>query len=262
MSVVKRYAKPLFTAAPSILWAYFTWLKRYSLKPDKYPLTKRYAKIHKLISKVTNYLNGLLIVEGKEYLDEIKGNYCLIGNHVSDYDPLAIMTIIEKPITFVSKIEAEKYPFIGTALKSISGAFIKRDDLKATLKVMLKIQKEMVEVEKNWCIFAEGTRLKDSSLKVADFHSGTFRAPMKAKMPIIPFAIVGSDRIFKGKPIYKKYPIHVKFLKPIYYEEYKDMSTEEIARICHNMIQKTISFDLRRKDLNQMQLINKNYKPL
>lgn len=263
MSAVKRYFKPLFTAAPSILWAYFSWMKYYSLHPNKKDISYRYRKLHKLIAKVTDYLNGQIIVEGLENVNNIDTNFCLIGNHISDFDPLAIMTIFEKPVTFVGKIETLKYPFIGTALKSISGAFIKRDDLKQTLKVMMRVQKEMEEEKKNWCIFAEGTRLKDSSLKIADMHPGTFRVPMKAKIPIVPFAIIGSDRIFKSKPIYKKYPIHIKFLKPITYDEYKDLSTEVIAKYVQNQIQKTISFDLRRKDFDLMKKINGNkYNPL
>ncbi len=262
MGVIRRYAKPLVTAAPSIVFAYFNWILKYSINPNKTPIEKRYAKIHKLVKKLTNYLNGEIIVEGLENLKDIETNYCLIGNHVSDFDPLAILAISNKPITFVSKIETLKYPFIGKALKAISGAFIKRDDLKSTLKVMKRVEKEMIEEKKNWCIFAEGTRLKDSTQKVASMHSGTFRTPKKAKIPIIPFAIVGSDRIFKSSPIYKKYPIHIKILKPLYYEDYKDMSTEEVARYVQYQIQKTISFELRKKDLLAMQKYNSNYKPL
>lgn len=254
MGVVKRYFKPLFTAAPTILWSYLSWMKRYSFRSCKTTLEKRYLKVRNLFKKVNKYLDVDLIVEGLENIPH-DVNVCFVGNHISDYDAVAVLSLIEEPTTFVGKIEIKKYPFISTIIKDLNGALIDRSNLKSTLKVMMRVQKEMMTLRKNWIIFPEGTRRKDSMMTMLDFHSGTFRTPMKAGVTIVPFAIIGTDRVLKGSPIYKKYPVHVKFLPALTKSYYIDKTTEDIAKQCYDDIQKTISFDLRYKDFESISKI-------
>lgn len=251
MGLIRRYAKPLFTIVPQIMWAYLAWLKRYSMNPSKYPLQKRYKKIHRLVKKLEKSLNIDMIVEGLEQLP-LDQNLCFIGNHLGDYDGIALLGIFEQPLALIGKIEILKYPLISTALKALGGDFIDRNDLKQSLKVMRKVQDSMTSKKKNWAIFPEGTRRKDDRRLVEEFHHGTFRTPMKAKIAICPFAIIGTNRVFKGSPNYKRYPIHIKFLKPLTYQDYADKTTEQVAGYCQKMIQKAISFDLRIKDHNYM----------
>lgn len=263
MGYISRYSKPAFTILPKIIWAYFVWLKRYSYK--KHQTTqyeKRYNRIHKLVKKLSKSLDIDIIIEGLENIALDKNIY-FVGNHIGDYDGIVLLDIFDKPLSLVGKKEIINYPLISTALKALEGEFLDRNDLKQSLKVMKNVLDSLKNDNKNWAIFPEGTRRKDEKRLMADFHHGTFRMPMKAGVPIVPFAIIGTNRVFKGKPHYKKYPIHIKFLKPITADFYKDKSTEDIAVYCQNEIQKTISFDLRLKDHQYMlNHNNKKYKAL
>ena len=114
--------------------------------------------------------------------------------------------------------------------------------------------------DKKWIIFPEGTRNKDPLNNLHPFHHGSFKAAVKANVPIVPVAIYGTQRIFKLKPQYKKYPIHIQYLKPLMPEEYKDMKTPEIAKMVEERIEQAISFDLRKKDHLEMAKIDKKYR--
>ena len=254
-----HYTKAVLKVGFPVLFAYFAWLKRYSLHPEKYPFEKRFRKLQKLVKKVTKALQVELIIEGEENIpDDIPSFFT--PNHLSFYDPLAFVAISKHPCTFISKIEIKKYPFVGTAVKSIQGLFMDRNDLKQSLKTMMKMEETFIEKEKSWVVFPEGTRRKDHMMVLRDFHHGTFRAPTRAKLPIVPVAIYGTFRILKIKPQYKKYPVFIKFLKPIYSQEYESMTTIDVAKRIQNDIQKEISFNLRRKDFEYMNKVCKKYK--
>ena len=227
-----------------IIWSYFAFLLPYSKKIDKIDLSKRYSKVRNLVTHVNKNLKLDIIVEGKE---NIIDGACYYGNHLSMTDPLPIFNIFDKPIAFLGKIEITKYPFAGKALKVGGGLFLDRENLKQQLKIMMKVQDSLQKHECSWMIFPEGTRNKDQQLNIPEFHHGTFRAAMKAKVPLIPVVNYGTFRILDTSCSLKSYPVIIKFLTPIYPEEYEGKSTEEIALIVHSRIQKELTYNVRPK---------------
>ena len=126
---------------------------------------------------------------------------------------------------------------------------------------MMKVEEDFKKNKnKNWIIFPEGTRNKDQMANIKDFHHGTFRPAVKAEVPIVPVAIYGTFRVLNIKPQFKKYPIHIKILDPIYPSEYKELQTPKIAKKTQERIDKALSFELRRLDHLEMSKNNKNYK--
>ena len=68
---------------------------------------------------------------------------------------------------------------------------------------------------------------------------GSFKAAIKAKCPIVPVALVDAFLPFDSNTI-KPVTVQVHFLKPLYYDEYKNMKTTEIAEQVRDRIQKAI----------------------
>ena len=231
---------------PRAIGAYFGWVISYHKKIKEIPIDKRYAKVKKLISKADDILKADIYVEGKENMPEVAS--CYFANHLSSTDPLPYFKVFEKPIAFLGKVEIQKYPIVGKVLEIGGGLFLKRDDLKQQLKVMMKVQDSLRNNEMNWFIFPEGTRNKDQLANIPEFHHGTFRAAMKAGVPIVPVVNYGSFRLLSTKHSLKSYPIHIKFLPPIYKEEYEGLTTEEVAKIVHSRIQRELTFNVRLKD--------------
>ena len=244
---------------PRILISYFAWMLSYSKKNSNIPVEKRYKKVRKIITKATHALKYDTLVEGKENIpDEV---CCFISNHMGAADPLIYFDAIEKPITFVAKKEIEKLPFVGRVFRSDLGQFLDRKDPKQSLRVMMKVQDSLARKEISWVIFPEGTRNKDQMGLLLDFHHGTFRPAMKSKAPIVPTAVFGSFRTLYKHHNYKKYPTYIKFLKPIYPEEYEGLNTEQVAKMVQSRIQAEISFVTRKIDQKRMlELNDKHYR--
>ena len=242
---------------PTLLFDIFAWVFKYSNHPEKYPLDIRYKKTRKLISKACKYLKMDILEEGRENIPE--GTCCFFSNHLGAVDPLPIIALNEKPTTFVAKIEIKKMPIVGRIFTGIDGLFLDRDNLKQQFKVMMKVQESLKNNTCNWVIFPEGTRNKDPMNKLLDFHHGTFRAAMKANVPLVPMVCFGSFRVLNLKHSYKSYPILVKYLPPIMPEEYKDKTTEEISKIIQSRIQKEVTFYARSVDLKRMSELHDKY---
>lgn len=236
--------------APTLIFDFFAWILKYSRHPEKYPMEKRYQRTRNLIVRINHLLRLETIVEGQE--NRPKEIACYYVNHLAAVDPLLIFEAIEEPTAFLAKIEVKKMPFVGRIFKGANGLFLKRDDLKQQLKVMMKVEASLKNKECNWVIYPEGTRNKDPMNKLLEFHKGTFRSAMKANVPLVPVVSYGSFRALNLKHNYKKYPTYVKFLKPIYPEEYNGKTTDEIASMVQSRIQKELSFNVKALDHKRM----------
>ncbi|MBQ5376260.1 MAG: 1-acyl-sn-glycerol-3-phosphate acyltransferase, partial [Lachnospiraceae bacterium] len=67
------------------------------------------------------------------------------------------------------------------------------------------------------------------------FKPGSFKVALKAKAPIVPIALIDSYKVYNS---YHLGPVttYVHYLKPIPYEEYKNMRTNEIAEMVRQRI--------------------------
>ena len=105
------------------------------------------------------------------------------------------------------------------------------------MKVIADVSEE-VKKGRNYVIFAEGTRSRNGN-EVQEFKGGSFKAATKAKCPIVPVALIDSFKPFDTNTI-SSVTVQVHFLKPVCYEEYKNMKTKEIAKLVQERIQRTI----------------------
>ena len=113
-----------------------------------------------------------------------------------------------------------------------------RNDIRQSLQVIVNVTNE-VKNGRNYLIFPEGTRSKMGN-EMLEFKGGSFKAATKAKCPIVPVALIDSFKAFDTGSV-KKLTVQVHFLEPIYYEEYKDMKTTEIASEVKRRIEETIA---------------------
>ena len=242
----KSVLKAIFVVGWKIPLAYLTWLNRYNKHKDKYPLSERYKKIRDIVSKIAYGLGMDIVVSG---LENVPNETCaFFSNHLAAPDPLPIITMLDKPMAFLAKKELMSAPFASTAIECMGGLYLDRDDLKQSLRTMMKIEEELRNGEKNWLIFPEGTRNKDDKANLLEFHHGTFRPAVKAGVPLVPVAVFGAQRVFSDKSKYKKYPVHLVFDKPIYPSEYQDLSTQEVASLVQSRVQYLLTYKCRKDD--------------
>lgn len=230
-----KYFKAVMRAGWAILHLYFTLLLPYSKHPEKISYEKRFKKCQWCIRKVLhafriNYEDtDLQEFYKNRNMDE---NYLIVMNHLSDLDPLILAARAERPITFVSKIENEKLPFVGKCIKVLEGEFMDRDDLKQSLRVMQNVEKKLNgELKADFVIFPEGTRNKGDIFKTLPYHHGTFRPAYKANKNIAAFMIYGDQKVLTLDDKSKSYTVKIKKVLEFNQEDFKDKKTTDLASI-------------------------------
>lgn len=113
-----------------------------------------------------------------------------------------------------------------------------REDPREGMKVINEMAKEVKE-GRNFLIFPEGTRSKRGNL-LGEFKSGSFKAAVKAKCPIVPIAIIDCYLPFDTNST-KKVDVQIHVLPPMMPEQYQGMKTSQIADIVKERIEKVIA---------------------
>ena len=216
-------------------WGWFM-LNRYAKNVDNYTEGERYALLKKIVQRANKGGNITVQSYGVENIPNENG-FMFYPNHQGLYDVLAIVDACPTPFSVVAKKELTNVPFLKQVFACMKAFMIDREDVKQSMQVILNVIKE-VKQGRNYLIFAEGTRTKDGN-HPHEFKGGSFKAATKSKCPIVPVALIDSYKAFDTGSI-KKLTVQVHFLEPIYYEEYKDMKTTEIAAEVKKRIEETI----------------------
>jgi len=136
-------------------------------------------------------------VEGEENYNPDK-NYLVVSNHAGMADIPLILGAIKLNLRFVAKEELGKVPIFGHALKSGGYVFIKRGQNREALQSMLKAA-DTLKAGRSIHIFPEGTRSKTGD--ILPFKRGAFIIAEKAKVPVLPVTIIGSNLITPKKSL-------------------------------------------------------------
>ena len=138
------------------------------------------------------------------------GAFILSANHVSNWDPPILATFIEREVCYMAKEELFKNPVFAAAIRALHVFPVKRGAAdKNAIKNAVKVLKD------GGCLglFPEGTRSKTGKLGKAE--SGVSLIAAMTKAPIIPAAIINTDKIFSAE---KKFPrLAVIYGKPLYF---------------------------------------------
>lgn len=196
---------------------------------------------YNFLKKITIHVNkgGKVIIEstGQENLPKEDG-FILYPNHQGLFDVLAFIESCDHPFSVVMKKEVAGIPFLKQVFAILDAKAIDRENVRQGMQVILDVSEE-VKKGRNYIIFAEGTRSKKGNL-VQDFKGGSFKAAMRAKCPIIPVAVIDAFKPFDTHSI-EKVKVQVHYLKPLYYEQYKNMKSTEIAAYVKEQVQEEIN---------------------
>ena len=204
---------------------------------DQYSWKEKYDFL-RLITVHANRAGRVVIdTHGIENLPE-KDGYIMYPNHQGMFDALAIIEGNPHPFSIVMKKEVKDVFFLKQVFQMVGAIPIDREDIRQSMQVILQVAKEVSE-GRNFIIFPEGTRSKMGN-KVQTFKGGSFKSAIRAKAPIVPVALIDSYVPFDRNTI-RKTTVQVHYLKPMYYEEYKDMKSTEIAAEVQHRIEEVIA---------------------
>ena len=208
--------------------------KKHRRHPERKTQVECFEDVKRIAAKANKRgFHAVFFEEGKENLP--KGQVLFTCNHVSDFDPRAALCVIDRPIAFLSKKEVRKMPIFGWIVDYLGSTFIDRNDLRSEIKAFRAIKSQLeTEKELSYFVFPEGTRSQGPEFNLDPYHAGTFKIAIHNQLPICPVVRYFPERVFNQHYHYHKYPIQVRYLKPIYPEEYNERTNQEIAQKVHD----------------------------
>ena len=214
---------------------------------DNFSEERRYKMARRCISIMMH--NGRIETEsyGQELLPK-EGGYVMYPNHQGKYDTLGIMYAHPTPCTIVMDAYRSKLPIADSFIDLVQGSRLDKHDMKSQMKTILKISDE-VKAGRRYIVFPEGGYDHNRNT-MQEFRAGSFKCATRARAPIVPVAIIDSYKPF-GINSLRRVRTQVHFLEPILYEEYHEMTTQEISDLVKSRIACTIDKQLREKMAKQ-----------
>lgn len=158
------------------------------------PFDKRGNAVHRIArlwARISLAVAGISVsLEGRENLTNPP--YVLVSNHQSALDIFVLLAAIPLSFKFVAKRQLFLIPFFGWAIKKAGYVSIDRDNPREALKAIEEAAGR-IRHGSTVLIFPEGTRSTDGRL--LPFKKGTFSLVSRARVPVVPLAIIGSNRL-------------------------------------------------------------------
>lgn len=222
----------------NIILVPYMWCKLcyYASHVDKYTDEQHYRMLRFIVLHANKGGNVTIETHGRENIPD-KNGFMFFPNHQGLYDVLAIVEACPIPFSVVAKKEIKDIQFLKQVIACMKGYLMDREDIRQSMRVISDVTEE-VKKGRNYVIFPEGTRSKEGN-QVQSFKAGSFKAATKAKCPIVPVALINSFKPFDTNTI-NPVTVQVHFLHPLYYEDYKDLKTKEIADKVQKQIQMVI----------------------
>lgn len=145
-----------------------------------------------------------------------------IANHQGAMDIPVMLGYIDKPLTFVAKIELAKIPLLSDWMKMLQCTFMDRKSPRASVKA---IHDAVDGVKRGYSqmIFPEGTRSRGGPHH--EFKAGSFKLAFMAEATIVPVTIDGTWHLLEEKGDIRPGKIKVTIHDPIVT---RGMSKEEM----------------------------------
>ena len=203
---------------------------------DTVPEIDRWRHIQFILKKAIKGGNVDLTLTGLENIPTDEP-FMMYANHQGMFDVLAIAATCDVPLGAVLKKELYNVPFLHQIALCTKSYAMDREDVRQSLTVIQNVTEE-VKGGRNYLIFPEGTRSKTGN-DMLEFHGGSFRCATKSKCTVLPVALVDSFKVLDQKGS-KPVSMQLHYLKPIPYEEYKDLKPAELAALVKERIAEKI----------------------
>lgn len=169
-----------------------------------------------------------------------------IGNHRSFFDVVVTYSRCPGLTGYIAKDGVNKVPIFRIWMKRLHCIFLKRDDMKEGLKVILKAI-EYVKSGISICIFPEGTRNKDrdNPTSLLPFKEGSFKIASKTGCKIVPMALIGTADILENHfPWIHSADIKLIYGEPIDVSALDKDQQKHVGAYCQTVVEELIRSNL------------------
>lgn len=171
--------------------------------------------------------------EGMEHIPKDR-NAVWIGNHVNNFDPMAILYISPRYIIALEKAKHFKWFVYGPMVRRYGNLPVAGGSSETTRHSMELAAQRLKEGD-SMMVFPEGTRSKTGAL--GKFRRGGAFLAIRAGVPILPFVLKGAYQLAGADLIVHPGVITVKFLPLVDVSGYTEDQAEELTQRLRDMIQ-------------------------
>ena len=190
-------------------------------------------------------------VIGKEHMDT-PGAKIYAANHTSYFDVVALMKGLGVPYHFVSKMEVNSMPFIGTFLNQMGHLKFERANADSRLRQAQEME-EYLRKGESLFVFPEGTFTSDEGVR--PFQLGAFKAAVDTGAPIIPVSLAGTrHKLRDGTFLPRPGNITITISAPIFPQAPSGAATQEGSAGWHELI--------RLRDATREEIVRHSGEPL
>ena len=201
-------------------------IKKSEESPDSYDEKNNYEVVQYIISVMKKTGKIETEVFGTENLPK-EGGYMMYPNHQGKYDVYGIISCHKEPCTFVMDIKKSNSIFIKQIIDMLRGKRLDKENNRQAMQIINEVAKEVAEGRK--CIlFPEGEYDNQKKNSLINFKPGCFKICLKSKVPLVPVVLIDSYKVYNSWKM-GKVTTQVHFLEPIFFDEYKNMNTQQIA---------------------------------
>ena len=157
-----------------------------------------------------------------------EGRFLLVCNHLSNFDPVVLITYFQKSqLAFISKRENSSMFIIGKLMHKIMCQMINRENDREALKTILKCIQLIKDDECSVAVFPEGYCSKDGKLQHR--RAGAFKIATKAAVPIAVCTIRNTNKVVHNLKQLKPTDIYLDLVEVIPPEDLKGQTAVDIG---------------------------------
>lgn len=131
--------------------------------------------------------------EGLDHIDR-NASYVFTGNHTSNIDIAVTLGVFPVSARYLAKKELFRVPVLGPAMRSVLMVETDRTAGTAAHRAINEQVDRVMDAGLSLVIHPEGTRSRSGEL--LPFKKGAFRIAIDNGLPVVPFTLVGADRVW------------------------------------------------------------------
>ncbi|MBQ9760748.1 MAG: 1-acyl-sn-glycerol-3-phosphate acyltransferase [Clostridia bacterium] len=163
-------------------------------------------------------------MKGEEILPD--GPVVLVSNHLSDFDPMAVLAVLRRRIIYISKESNFKIPIVGRFIRRTGFLAIDRENPMRAMRTLKRAAEYMKTDGVDVGIYPEGTRSKTGEL--LEFKAGAFLLAKRANAPIVIMTTKGTEKISKNF-LRRKTVVELDFIEVVDADIFKTKSMDEVS---------------------------------
>ncbi len=220
-----------------VLWVVSIWIAGLTVDLDE-PVMEDHPGIRWIVMTIVGLLCriGRLRITVKGWENVPGGPFLLVGNHRSNYDPIATLWAMRQrgvDVAFVTKPENMKLPLVPMIHRANFLTIDREDPRKAiaTINAAAELLKNSVV---NVGIYPEGTRSKGREM--LPFHNAVFKIAQRAKVPIVVVCATGTEKIGANVP-WRRTDVTLNFCQRIERDEVAASSTKQLGELVRQSLE-------------------------